>query len=56
MNMDLQNKCTQLVENYRIMRKGNIFEYQAIIAAGAVVPSNQVLEPGVYAGVPAKKI
>ncbi len=27
-----------------------------IIAAGAVVPSNQVLEPGVYAGVPAKKI
>ena len=27
-----------------------------IIAAGAVVPSNQVLEPGVYAGVPVKKI
>ena len=27
-----------------------------IIAAGAVVPSNQVLEPGVYAGVPAKII
>lgn len=27
-----------------------------IIAAGAVVPSNQVLEPGVYAGVPAKRI
>ena len=27
-----------------------------IIAAGAVVPSNQVLEPGVYAGVPARKI
>lgn len=27
-----------------------------IIAAGAVVPANQVLEPGVYAGIPAKKI
>ena len=27
-----------------------------IIAAGAVVPSNHVLEPGVYAGVPAKRI
>lgn len=27
-----------------------------IIAAGAVVPSNQILEPGVYAGVPVKKI
>ncbi len=27
-----------------------------IIAAGAVVPSNQVLEPGVYAGVPVKRI
>jgi carbonic anhydrase/acetyltransferase-like protein (isoleucine patch superfamily) len=27
-----------------------------IIAAGAVVPANQVLEPGIYAGVPAKKI
>ena len=27
-----------------------------IIAAGAVVLSNSVLEPGVYAGVPAKKV
>ena len=27
-----------------------------IIAAGAVVPANQVLEPGIYAGVPARKI
>lgn len=27
-----------------------------IIAAGAVVPANQKLEPGIYAGVPAKKI
>ena len=27
-----------------------------IIAAGAVVLSNQVLEPGIYAGVPAKKV
>lgn len=27
-----------------------------IIAAGAVVPANQRLEPGVYAGIPAKKI
>ena len=26
------------------------------IAAGAVVPANQVLEPGIYAGIPAKKI
>lgn len=27
-----------------------------IIAAGAVVPANQQLEPGIYAGIPAKKI
>lgn len=27
-----------------------------IIAAGAVVPANQKLEPGIWAGVPAKKI
>ena len=27
-----------------------------IIAAGAVVPANQVLEPGIWAGVPARKI
>ena len=27
-----------------------------IIAAGAVVPANQKLEPGIYAGIPAKKI
>ena len=27
-----------------------------IIAAGAVVLSNQVLEPGIYAGIPAKKV
>ena len=27
-----------------------------IIAAGAVVPANQKLEPGIWAGIPAKKI
>jgi acetyltransferase-like isoleucine patch superfamily enzyme len=27
-----------------------------VIAAGSVVLSNSVLEPGVYAGVPAKKV
>jgi carbonic anhydrase/acetyltransferase-like protein (isoleucine patch superfamily) len=27
-----------------------------IIAAGAVVPANQRLEPGIWAGIPAKKI
>ena len=27
-----------------------------IIAAGAVVPANQVLEPGIYAGIPARRI
>ena len=27
-----------------------------IIAAGAIVPANQVLEPGIYAGIPARKI
>ena len=27
-----------------------------IIGAGAVVLSNQTLEPGVYAGIPAKKV
>ena len=27
-----------------------------IIAAGAVVPANQTLEPGIWAGIPAKKI
>ena len=27
-----------------------------IIAAGAVVPANQKLEPGIWAGIPARKI
>jgi len=27
-----------------------------IIAAGAVVPANQTLEPGIWAGIPARKI
>ena len=27
-----------------------------IIAAGAVVPANQVLEPGIWAGIPARKL
>lgn len=27
-----------------------------IIAAGAVVPANQILEPGIWAGIPARKI
>ena len=27
-----------------------------IIAAGAVVPANQKLEPGIYAGIPARRI
>ena len=27
-----------------------------LIAAGAVVPANQILEPGIWAGIPAKKI
>jgi carbonic anhydrase/acetyltransferase-like protein (isoleucine patch superfamily) len=27
-----------------------------IIAAGAVVPANQTLEPGIYAGIPARRI
>ncbi|MBQ1218753.1 MAG: gamma carbonic anhydrase family protein, partial [Bacteroidales bacterium] len=27
-----------------------------IVAAGAVVLSNSVLEPGIYAGIPAKKV
>jgi carbonic anhydrase/acetyltransferase-like protein (isoleucine patch superfamily) len=27
-----------------------------IIAAGAVVPANKVLEPGIYAGIPARKV
>jgi len=47
MNIDLQNKCTQLAENYRIMRRGNFFEYQSIIAAGAALylEQDRVVEP-----------
>lgn len=39
-----------------ILMDNAIIPDNTIIAAGAVVPMNVVLEPGVYAGIPAKKI
>lgn len=39
-----------------ILMDNAIIPDNTIIAAGAVVLSNSVLEPGVYAGVPAKKV
>ena len=39
-----------------ILMDGAVIPDNTIIAAGAVVLSNKILEPGVYAGVPAKKV
>ncbi len=39
-----------------ILLDGAVIPDGTIIAAGSVVLSNQVLEPGVYAGVPARKV
>ncbi len=39
-----------------ILMDNSIIPDDTIIAAGAVVLSNSVLEPGIYAGVPAKKV
>lgn len=39
-----------------ILMDNAIIPDNTIIAAGALVLSNEVLEPGVYAGVPAKKV
>lgn len=39
-----------------ILMDNSVIPDNTIIAAGAVVLSNSVLEPGVYAGVPAKKV
>ena len=39
-----------------IVMDNTIIPDGTIIAAGAVVPANQKLEPGIYAGIPAKKI
>ena len=39
-----------------ILMDNTVIPDNTIIAAGAVVLSNQTLEPGVYAGVPAKKV
>lgn len=39
-----------------ILMDNAIIPDNTIIAAGAVVLSNEILEPGVYAGVPAKKV
>ena len=39
-----------------ILMDNAVIPDNTIIAAGAVVLSNQVLEPGVYAGIPAKKV
>lgn len=39
-----------------ILMDNAVIADNTIIAAGAVVLSNSVLEPGVYAGVPAKKV
>ena len=39
-----------------ILMDNAVIPDNTIIAAGAVVLSNSVLEPGVYAGIPAKKV
>ncbi|MCF0167081.1 MAG: gamma carbonic anhydrase family protein [Bacteroidales bacterium] len=39
-----------------ILMDNAVIPDNTIIAAGAVVLSNQVLEPGIYAGIPAKKV
>ncbi len=39
-----------------ILMDNSVIPDNTIIAAGAVVLSNSVLEPGIYAGVPAKKV
>src|SRR3989339_1958753 len=39
-----------------ILMDNSVIRDNTIIAAGAVVLSNVVLEPGVYAGIPAKKV
>ena len=39
-----------------VLMDGAVIPDNTIIAAGAVVLSNKILEPGVYAGVPAKKV
>ena len=39
-----------------ILMDNAVIPDKTIIAAGAVVLSNSVLEPGVYAGIPAKKV
>ena len=39
-----------------ILMDNAVIPDNTIIAAGAVVLSNQVLEPGIYAGVPAKRV
>lgn len=39
-----------------VLMDNTVIPDNTIIAAGAVVLSNQTLEPGVYAGIPAKKV
>ena len=39
-----------------ILMDNAVIPDNTVIAAGSVVLSNAVLEPGVYAGVPAKKV
>ena len=39
-----------------VLLDNTVIPDNTIIAAGAVVLSNQTLEPGVYAGIPAKKV
>ncbi len=39
-----------------ILMDNSVIPDNTIIAAGAVVLSNSILEPGVYAGIPAKKV
>lgn len=39
-----------------ILMDNSVIPNNTIIAAGAVVLSNAVLEPGIYAGIPAKKV
>ena len=37
MRTELQNKCDQLIQNYKLLRTGNRLEYPSLVAAGAAL-------------------
>ena len=48
--------CNVLVGMGAILMDNAVIADNSIIAAGALVLSNAILEPGVYAGMPARKV